>query len=402
MQSIFKISRQTLWQILGKAVTSVSTFIILGTVARNYGEKGTGVFTLALTYLAIFYLLSDFGFNAHVLKKVQSSKFKVQSLDWQKLLGTRILWSMGLILIATFTLLLWPFTSVDFAWAVIFGSLSILGSAVFVSCNLIFQAKLKYNLSVLASGTGTLVSLGVFVYLSLQKYPIPFLMLAHLTGWFVIAAAALFLVKRFLPNLSPIYDMRYTIKLFKDTWPIALTLALNVVYFRIDSFLIAYFKGITDVGIYNVAYSVFQSALVLPAFIMNAYYPLMLKSLSKIKLVGTGLLLLAVFGSLITLMTAQPIIGLLTGEGFLGSVQSLQILSLGFPAYFLSSLLMWFMVTKGRYKTMLLIYTFGLILNLILNFIYIPQYSFLGASWITVVSEYAILLLQFIAIYYFR
>ena len=68
MKILAKITSQTLWQILGKVVTTLSTFIILGLVARNYGEEGTGVFTLALTYLAIFYIFADFGFNAHVLK----------------------------------------------------------------------------------------------------------------------------------------------------------------------------------------------------------------------------------------------------------------------------------------------------------------------------------------------
>lgn len=76
MKSLVKIFQQTFWQILGKIVTSFSTFIILGLVARNYGKEGTGIFTLVLTYLSIFYILADFGFNAHVLRecKVQSAK----------------------------------------------------------------------------------------------------------------------------------------------------------------------------------------------------------------------------------------------------------------------------------------------------------------------------------------
>lgn len=79
MNHFSKIFKQTSWQILGKVVTSVSTFVILGMVARNYGKEGTGVFTLALTYLAVFYVLSDFGFNAHVLKK-----FTIYNLQFTK------------------------------------------------------------------------------------------------------------------------------------------------------------------------------------------------------------------------------------------------------------------------------------------------------------------------------
>lgn len=397
MEKLSKIFEQTFWQVLGKVVTSLSTFIILGLVTRNYGEKGTGVFTLALTYLGIFYLLSDFGFNAHVLKnlKSQSANWRTNvKSEWNKLLGTRLIWSGILVVLAVGLLPFWPFSAPDFMTAVTFGSLAIIGSGVFITCNLIFQGELKYNLSILATILGTLVSLVFFFLMTAKKLPISFLLLAHLIGWLVIALIALVLLRRFLPNLLPIFNKQYSINLFQKSWPIAATLSLNVIYFRADSFLIANFRPLAEVGIYNVAYSVFQSALVLPTFIMNSYYPMMLKSFGGVKKIGLGLLGLAVLGTIVTILFAPLIIKVLTGQGFLGSEVSLQILSLGFPAYFLSSLFMWMLVAKGKYKSMFLLYTSGLVFNLVLNFIYIPKYSFIAASWITVISEYVILLMQ--------
>ena len=390
MKNLTKIFQQTSWQVLGKIVTSVSTFIILGLVARNYGKDGTGIFTLALTYLAIFYLLVDFGFNAHVLKRIKNQELRIKE-EWKRLLGTRIIWSGVLVVLALGLLPFLPFATPQFSSAIWFGVLAILGSAIFTTCNLIFQSKLRYDLSILASSIGTVISLGIFLFLIKTNYPVPFLLIAHLSGWFLIALVALYLIRQ---KIIPIFDKPYTINLFKDSWPIAATLALNVLYFRADAFLIAYFKPIADVGIYNVAYSVFQSALVLPTFIMNSYYPMMLKSLGGIKWVSLGLFGLALIGTLLTFFFAPLIIKILTGGGFSGSVNSLQILSFSFPAFFLSSLLMWLLIAKNKYKSMFLLYTSGLILNLILNFIFIPQYSFIAASWITVISEYVILLMQ--------
>ena len=175
-------------------------------------------------------------------------------------------------------------------------------------------------------------------------------------------------------------------------------MALNVVYFRVDSFLLAYFRNISDVGIYNIAFSIFQTALVFPAFIMNAYYPMMLKSLKQIRVIGLILLVIAGLGSLLTFLLAPLLVPILTGGGFEGSVESLQILSLGFPAFFLSSLMMWILVTKNRYKVMLAIYGIGLLVNIVLNLIYIPSGSFIAASWITVLCEYLILTLQVVSL----
>ncbi|MBI4035658.1 flippase [Candidatus Daviesbacteria bacterium] len=393
MNYFSKIFQQTSWQILGKVVTSFSTFIILGMVARNYGKEGTGLFTLALTYLAIFYMLSDFGFNAHVIKVFKEQNSDIKS-EWRHVLGTRLLWSAALVILAVGLLPFWPFTNPNFAQAVLFGSLAIVGSAVFVTCNLIFQTKLRYDLSVLASSIGVLASLIISAAIVSLGWPVTTLLIAHFAGWLIIAIAALFFIKRFIGNINPLFDKKYAMSLLKKTWPIAATLSLNVLYFRADAFLIAYFKSVADVGIYNVAYSVFQSALVLPTFIMNAYYPLMLRSLSGIKLMILGLLGISIAGSMLTIFFSPLIINLLTGGGFEGSITTLQILSLGFPAYFLSSLMMWLFISKDKYKVMLLLYTSGTIFNLVLNFVYIPKYSFLAAAWTTVISEYLILLLQ--------
>ena len=397
MGQTIKIFQQTFWQVLGKVITSLSTFIILALVTRNYGKEGTGVFTLALTYLSIFYILADFGFNAHVLSRAQGLGYRVQG-EWNKLLGTRLVWSGILVVVAVGLLPFWPFSTPAFTKAVSFGSLAILASAAFITCNLIFQSKLRYDLSVLASSVGTLIGLAIFIYLSTSKSPIYLLVLAHMISWAVISLIAVLLIHKFLRNVFPIFDFHYAKDLFKQSWPVAATLSLNVLYFRADSFMVAYFKSVADAGVYNVAYSVFQSALVLPTFIMNAYYPLMLRSLDKFKLIAFGLVGLSVMGTFITIVFAPFIINILTGGGFSGSIVSLQILSLGFPAYFLSSLLMWLLIAKGKYKIMFLLYMSGLIFNLTLNLLYIPQYSYFAASWITVISEYLILLMQVVAL----
>lgn len=386
MNILAKIFKQTFWQIIGKVVTSVSTFIILAVIARNYKEAGTGTFTLALTYLTMFFLINDFGFNAHVLRKAK--------IEWRKLLGTKLVWSLVLVILAVVLLPFLPFATPSFSTSVLFGSLAILGSGIFITCNLIFQQKLRYDLSVAASSIGTLAYLFLVLLLSQNKMPLQYLVGSFAAGWIFIATLSLLLVKRFIRGFLPIFNFNFIKSLVKESWPIAATLVLNVVYFRADSFMIAYFRNQSEVGIYNVAYQVFQSVLVLPTFIMNAYYPLMLKSLSQVRWVGLGFLGFSSIGTIVTYVFAPLLIKLLTGGGFNGSSQSLQILSLGFPAYFLSALFMWILVTKGKYKSMLLLYAFGSLLNLILNFIYIPQFSFIAASWITIISEYVILLLQ--------
>lgn len=409
MSSLKKISQQTFWQIIGKVITAASTFIILGIVARNYGESGTGVFTLALTYLAMFFLVADFGFNAHILRKLKVKSEKLE-VEWQKLLGTRLIWSGVLVTLAVVLLPVWPFTTSEFARSVTIGSLAILGSGLFITSNLIFQARLSYGRSVAASSIGTLVYLALIILFSRQGVSVPWLVFIAGVGWLSIGISSLFLVKKYVPRLTPQFDINFSLNLVKQSWPIAGTLVLNVFYFRADAFILAFLKGFAAAGIYNVAFSLFQTVIVLPTFIMNSYYPLMLESLktntgkfkNQVKLVAFGLFAISILAVGLTYILSPVLITGLTGGGFSGATQALRILSLGFPAFFLSSLGMWLLVALGKYKVMLTIYAVGLIFNLSANLIYIPQYGINAAAWVTVISEYLILLMQAVIVIHYR
>ncbi len=404
-----KIFKQTSWQILGKVVTSLSTFLALGIIARNYQEAGVGVFTLATTYLAMFFQLVDFGFNAHLLKKVTAGPRRggQQVTDeWQRLFGTRLIWSVCLVILAIGLLPFWPFTTPLFAQAVIFGSLAIVGFGIFTSANLVFQSRLSYERVILASSIGSVIFLGLIFWWTSLKLSISTLVFAQTIQWLTVGLIAVFLLKKFVTKLTPLFDLQYGIKLIKDSWPIAATLGLNIIYFRADTFIVSFYHGTAQSGVYNVAYSVFQTILVLPSLIMNSYYPLMLESLKNQaekfrKQIILALLSLFGLSFVITLSTfyLSPLtIKILTGSGFEGSLQSLKILSLGFPAFFTTALLIWLMIARGKYKLTLLIYTIGLVFNLLSNLIFVPQYSFYASSWITVLSEYLILSLQIVVL----
>lgn len=401
MRKILKISQQTLWQIIAKIITALATFSILGLVARNYGEEGTGIFTLTTTYLGIFYLLADFGFNAYILSRAD----KVEN-EWNKLLGTRLVWALFLIVVALVVFPILPFATPFLFAAIIFGSLDILASAIFVTNNLIFQSKLRYDFVTKATLVGTTTGLILFLVVLTFKPTVPVLLLAFLSGGVIIAPTSTYLVKQFVSKVKPVFDITYTKELFIKSWPIAVTLALNVVYFRIDAFLVSGYRGLSDAGVYNLAYQVFQTILVLPTFVMNAYYPLMLQSLKEnlikfeqqLKWGFITLLIMALIGTAVVYISAPLIIEIISGQGFDGSVKVLRILSFSFPAYFLSSLLMWVMVARKKTKIMVLIYLTGLFFNLAANLIFIPQYSYIAASWITGLSEYLILLLQLLVL----
>lgn len=404
MKTLLSVFKQTSWQLLGKATSSLSTIIILGLITRNFGAAETGVLTLALTYLGFFALITDFGVNAHVLPEFLKGD---STKRWQKLLGMRILISLIATFFAGVLVSFWPGQSLQFKQTVLLGLFGVIEPAIYITAVAVFQSRLRYDLVVLANIGGIAVLLLTVVLLVLQKIGVPFIILGYSVGWFISAVLTLLLVKKFVTSLLPVFDLSYMKQVLLESWPISLTVVLNLVYFRVDTFMISIFRNFSEVGVYNVAYQIFQTLLVVPAFIMNSYYPHMLKNLhedhekfiKQVKTTTLSMIGLATAGTFLTLLLAPFVIDLLTGgKGFSGAITSLRILSVSFPAFFATSILMWTMIALKKYKTMLIIYLLGLAFNGALNFFFIPTYTYIASSWITVASEYLVLIMQLIVL----
>src|SRR5258708_3059694 len=305
MDTLRKISAQTFWQILAKFFSSFSTLIILSLVARNFGQFGTGTYTLALTYLSFFYLAADFGVNAHILPKLILTQ---KELEWRKLLGFRVILSLLLIFLALAILPLLPFKNPQFNQIVVLGILSVLPSAIYVSTNAFFQSNFLYKLSAFASIAGSLVILVLTYLLIVSRASLGMLIVANLIGWISCAALAVFFILQRFKKFLPIFDFFYIKELIIESWPITLTLFFNTLYFRVDLFILTFLKSFQEVGLYNLAYQIFQAALVIPTFIMNGYYPIMIKDLTsnrfkfykELKTAGIAMFILGILASLAT------------------------------------------------------------------------------------------------------
>lgn len=397
MDIIKRIFHQASWQLLGKGVSVICGLIVLGLISRTYGREGTGIYTLSVTYISFFFLLADLGLNSYFLPKLKED-LRIAN----KLFNIRFFWGVLLMIFANAILPFLPFYSKDFSVAILVSAASIVFNGVMGSANLIFQSRLKYERSVFALSLGLIIEVPVVLFLVRNKVDVGLLAAGPMVAWFVSSVLALILVNKYSRFRIEGIDFNFFWANFKKAWPISLTLLLNIVYFRVDSFILSSVRNFSEVGIYNLGYQIFQTALVLPTFIMNGFYPLMIKShqedikIFKKQIFSAFLLMfsLGFIGIIFTFIFANLIIKLISGPLFIDSAGVLKVLSLGFPAFFGSAVLMWVFITLKKYKTMLSVYITGLVTNLILNLVYIPKYSYTAASWVTVVSEYLILFLQ--------
>ncbi|MFH1832808.1 MAG: oligosaccharide flippase family protein [Candidatus Levyibacteriota bacterium] len=399
-----KIFKNTGYQIFTRVITSGVGFITTIILARYLGVLGYGDFTKVTAFVGLFYLIADFGFNAVFLQK------DTKTFPFKNLFFLRLAIALVLVFLVNGIAFLLPFNKVlnlGFSQSVRLGimifSLSIISQAILFSSSAIFQKKLSYQNLAKSTAVGSLITLlliAVFVFYSL---PLSYFLWAFVIGGFISAIISLILTREDINFFSRSEILLRSTnfaaikRFFIESSPIGLMLIFNLVYFRIDIFLLSFLKSTTDVGVYGLAYKFFDFLITLPLFLSNSIYPsLIVWQKNYRKLIRFSKIYVAVFlfVSIITLIVfwfLAPFIVLVKKEFFL-SVLPFRILLLSLPLFFLTSILQWILISQKQQKFLMLIYSVCASLNIILNIIFIPIGSYIASAIITGVSEFFVLL----------
>lgn len=403
-------------QLVGKAVGSIAMLLVSVLIAREFGAEGFGDFTKITTFVAFFYLLVDFGLNAVFLRKAhEPNKLEANRTNnslWGVLVGMRVAGGIFLIVLAIAVLAFLPqgsdqgYTTLVRLGIILF-SPTILIQGLIVSANAVFQKHLRYDLATLALLAGNAVSVIlvlVSVYGLSTQIGVLGVTTSLLLGLGVTGAVSVLFVRRIEKSRWISFDWQYVKPLFFAALPLGITLLFNQIYFRVDNVVLALTRPTVEVGLYGLAYKLFELPLVLPTFFMNSLYPLLLRSIDGefrmknyelreiIKKSCIALILTSLFFILI-IWFAAPLLAVIRPE-FAGSIPLLKILTLGLPFFFLSSLMMWSLIALGKQIVLAGIYGSLMIFTVGLDILIIPMYGAIGAAWITVGSEGVILLVS--------
>ena len=264
-------------------------------------------------------------------------------------------------------------------------------SSIFYS---IFQAYQKMEFQSIATILNSVVMLiGTFlaIYLGLDVVAFALVYLAANAINFIYILGA-YVWKFYLPNVE--MDFKFWKPTIKQSLPLAITSIFNVLVFMLDSVLLSIMSGMDAVGFYNAAFRlmealiVFQQYIPLPYSLFSQFYivhqkPLKTAYVKSFKYLTILSLPIAVG---ITLL-AEPIILLLYKTAYMPSILTLQIVVWVLPFIFINYIQGSLLTAMNRQVTFLKITAVSLVLNVAMNIVLIPMYSFLGAAIATVITE---------------
>lgn len=204
------------------------------------------------------------------------------------------------------------------------------------------------------------------------------------------------------------FDLSLWKKIIARSWPLAITIVLNLIYLRADTLILSLFRGSDIVGLYGAAYKILDvlttipfmfAGLILPiltaAWVENdqTYFKKILQnSFDTLALIALPLVVGAQFlGKTIMIFVAGP--------DFALSGDILKILIFAIAAIFLGTIFSHAVIAIDKQKKMIGFYVFTSVTALTAYLFLIPRYSYIGAATVTIYSEVMIALFSAYCIY---
>ena len=386
------ILTNTLAQLIAKGVAVLLTLLSTTYIIRLGGSELFGEYTKALALITIGFTAIDFGLNASAVRSMTGSQQHRQQVLANTLLS-RLLLSLIAVLTLNFIVFLLPHNYSgqirNIFWL---GTIAILFQGFYTSSNAWFQRHLEYWRGSLAIILSTIFGTVLTIYYLFTSPTLEHILLAFTLGYSLMGLTSLILLRSNLPHK---YSLTGALSHLKKSLLLGFILILSVLASKLDVIILGIFRNASIVGEYGFAYRVFDVAIILPVFVMNTVYPMMIGSSKKDKkrLISSSLknlTILGVLGALI-LYPLAPLIHLVK-PGLDLSVSTFRILVLFLPLFYASAPLMWQLIEARREKSLLILYFLSAILNATLNLVFVPRYGAAASAVFTGVTELFILI----------
>jgi len=392
------------FQMIGRGLTMVFGLITIGVLTRVLSTAEFGDYTTGLTFLQFFGVIVDFGLTLTLIVMV-SEKDADQKRIVGNLFSMRLLSGAIVFGLAPVAVLAFPYSE-SVRSVVLLGSLGYLFMSEATLLVGVFQRHAAMWRSALAETLNRAVLLGLIVAVTSIGFGLQAVIIATVVANFVWLAATIWLARAFVP-----VGLRFDTDVWKEairrSWPIALSIAFNLIYLKGDILFLSLFRSSEDVAVYGVAYKVLDVLTALPVMFMGLMLPTLVADWSEGRRDAFRGHMARAFDifAIVTIPIAvgaqavgTELVRLIAGEKYVASGPLLQLLILALVAVFFSSLYGHAVVAVNRQRGMIWGYAAAAVVATTGYLVLIPRYGAWGAASVTLVSEILIALITYFVV----
>ena len=385
--------------ILGK-LASLAFFVVM---ARELGQEGFGAFTFALSLALLTTAFAGFGLDDLIARDVSRDPAVAPRLVTDALLAR------------TTSALAAAAVAVGIAW--LGGSspevqlaVALLGlAAALDTVGKVFQATFQ-GLDDLRPVAATMLIQRVFtavvgVALLLAGAGVVAMAAVYLAGMVLAQSYVALRLVRHGVRPERRLSVARSATLVRASAALGVAVVLDTVLFRVDATMLAFMKTEADVGIYGAAYRLLESTLFLSWAFVAALMPTLSRlspatspSVGEVYEVGTKLILaiLLPIGAGFVVF-AEPVVDLLYGAEYEEAVSAVRLLGGAAGLYGIAYLSASTLIAQRRQAVLPWATGAVLAVNVVLNLLLIPEYSYDGAAFATSASQLLIAVVLLVA-----
>jgi O-antigen/teichoic acid export membrane protein len=398
MSIVRRIVKNTSALFIAQIVSSSVSLIFGVVIARFLGDTVFGKFAFALAFTEIFSIFASLGYNTLLVREVSRDKTLVNKYI-NNIFSFRVIISLILYVLIVITINLMQYPDDTKIAVYLLGIFQILEALANVF-KVTFRAFERMELEAAIIVSVNLISLPFMLFLIYLGYGLITVCLVYVTIGLMDFVFSILLCGKKIATVKREFDFNF----FRKTIPTAISLSMlaifALIYVKIDTVMLSIMKGDAVVGWYNAAYYMVQGFKPLQQLFMSALFPLMSFSFVSSKDVLKRifersfkyLFILGLPMAIGITLLADKIIFLIYGSNFQNSIIALQILSWDVLLVFLYGCISFLLVSIDRQHQMALLAGCTAIINIVLNLILIPSYSYIGSAFATIIAESFLLL----------
>lgn len=393
MSSAKTIAKNTGFLFLSGIIEKIISFVLIIIIARYLGDVGMGKYSLAFAYVSVFIMFSDLGISTFMVREVAKDKTKTEKL-FNNVFTLKIVLLLVSSILAVATIFLIPkFKDViSIVFLVIISQFLI---KMLIPFRNVFTSHERMEYSSLILVTERVFALLLCFFAISQGYGLMGILIALIISALItLIVGYIILIKKFMKP-APEFDIHFWKHLIKNSLPFAFFAIFMVIYFRTDTIMLSLIKGYAVTGWYNAASKIIDALTFFGFYIVTATFPAMSKfhqtSKEKLKLLFKKtfyyLWVLAFPLAIGTTILADRIILFMYEGQFIHSGIILKILIWAEVFIFLNYSLGYLLNSTNKQKLFAISTGITAFMNIVLNLALIPKFSYIGASFATVITH---------------